>query len=81
MDIQLVLTIVAAALLAAVIVMQIIGRKKSDIGEIAALLRRTADEQREAVSRQIANGATEQFQRFGLIQESVQTFSRRGNMI
>jgi DNA recombination protein RmuC len=73
MDIQLVLTISTIVLLAAVIVMLLVGRKKSDIVEIAELLRRRLDEQREAVSRQIASSATEQFQRFGVIQESVQT--------
>jgi DNA recombination protein RmuC len=73
LEIGLILEIIIAVMLAVVIVLQIVGRKKSDIGEITALLRRTAEEQRDNVSRQIANGATEQFQRFGVIQESVQT--------
>jgi DNA recombination protein RmuC len=64
--------IVCIALLLVVIVLLIVGRKKSDIGEITALLRRTADEQRDSVAKQLSNGATEQFQRFGVIQESVQ---------
>jgi DNA recombination protein RmuC len=57
----------------AVIVLQIIGKKKSDIGEITALLKRTADDQRDSVAKQISAGATEQFARFGVIQESVQS--------
>ncbi|MDR2088628.1 MAG: DNA recombination protein RmuC [Clostridiales Family XIII bacterium] len=72
MGMQPVLTIVAIVLLLAVIVLQIVGRKKSGTGEIASLLRCAADEQRESVSRQIASGATEQFRRFDVIQESVQ---------
>lgn len=52
--------------------MQIIGHRKSDIGEIITLLRRTTEEQRNGVQKQIADGATEQFQRFGVIQKSIQ---------
>jgi DNA recombination protein RmuC len=60
-------------LLIVVIVLQITGRKTSDVGEIAALLKRAAAEQTDSVSKQISAGVTEQFQRFGVIQESVQT--------
>ncbi len=52
--------------------MQIIGHKKTDIGEIISVLKRTAEEQRNGVQKQIANGATEQFERFGVIQTSIQ---------
>jgi DNA recombination protein RmuC len=69
----MIIGIICVVLLLVVIALQIVGRKKSDIGEITALLKRTADEQRDSVSKQISSGATEQFQRFGLIQESVQT--------
>jgi DNA recombination protein RmuC len=54
------------------LILQFSGKKKSDIGEITVLLKRTADEQRDGVARQIASGATEQFERFGVIQKSVQ---------
>jgi DNA recombination protein RmuC len=60
-------------LLLTVIVLQITARGKSDIGKITALLKQETDELRDNVTRQISNGATEQFQRFGVIQESVQT--------
>ncbi|MDR2884580.1 MAG: DNA recombination protein RmuC [Deferribacteraceae bacterium] len=43
-----------------------------DLSSIIDLLRRNADEQRDSVSKQIADGATEQFRRFSVIQESVQ---------
>lgn len=76
MDIQLALTIVSILLLVAVIVLLLAGRKTSDLGEITALLKRTTDEQRDSVARQIASGATEQFQRFGVIQDSVQSTLR-----
>jgi DNA recombination protein RmuC len=51
--------------------LQIIWRKKSDIGEITALLKRAADEQQDSVAKQISAGATEQFARFGMIGDSV----------
>ena len=64
--------IVIVALLIVIIVLQISSRKKSDLGEITSILKQTADEQRDSVSKQISTDATEQFQRFGLIQGSVQ---------
>jgi len=44
---------------------------KTDIDEIIALLERSQSEQRESLTKQIGDGATEQFRRFGVIQESV----------
>lgn len=67
-----ILGVVTVVLLLVVIILQIMGRKKSDIGEIVSLLKRTAEEQRNGVQKQIANGATEQFERFGVIQKSIQ---------
>ncbi len=67
-----ILDIVIIILLFAVIILQIIGRKKSDIGKIASLLKLTAEEQRNNVQKQIANGTTEQFERFSVIQKSIQ---------
>lgn len=69
LEILVILTIV---LLVAVIVLQITGRKKSDINEIKTLLKYTTEEQRNSVQQQIAAGATEQFQRFDVIQKSIQ---------
>ena len=59
-------------LLLVIIVLQIIGHKKTDISEIISVLKRTAEEQRKEVQQQISNGATEQFERFGVIQQSIQ---------
>lgn len=67
-----ILGIVIIILLLVVIILQIMGRKKSDIGEIISILKRTAEEQRNGVQRQIANGTTEQFERFDVIQKSIQ---------
>lgn len=67
-----ILGVVTVVLLLVVIMLQIIGRKKSDIGEIISLLKRTAEEQRNSVQNQIASGTTEQFERFGVIQKSIQ---------
>ena len=65
-------------LLLIIIILQIIGHKKTDISEIISVLKRTAEEQRKEVQQQISNGATEQFERFGVIQQSIQgtLFSR-----
>lgn len=67
-----ILGIVNIALLLIVIILQITGQKKSDISEIITLLKRTSEEQRDSVQKQIASGATEQFARFGVIQKSIQ---------
>lgn len=67
-----ILGIVNIALLLIVIILQITGQKKSDIGEIITLLKRTSEEQRDSVQKQIAVGTTEQFERFSVIQKSIQ---------
>lgn len=67
-----ILGIIIIVLLFVVIGLQLTGRKKSDTGKIAALLKSSAEEQRNNVQRQIANGTTEQFERFGMIQRSIQ---------
>lgn len=72
MGLSEILAAVAVVLLLIVIVLQLIGRKKSDVGAIETLLKRTAEEQRNGVQRQIADGATEQFSRFDVIQKSIQ---------
>ncbi|MDR1627604.1 MAG: DNA recombination protein RmuC [Oscillospiraceae bacterium] len=64
--------VIIIVLLAVIFALQMISRKKFDIGEITALLKHTADEQRECVQKQISSGTTEQFERFGVIQKSVQ---------
>jgi len=69
----LVIGVIAIILLAIVIFLLLSGRKKTDLGEVVAMLKSSSEQQRESVSRQISAGATEQFQRFGMIQESVQT--------
>ena len=68
-----ILDIVIVVLLLVVIILQVAGRRrKSDTDTVVSLLKRTAGEQRETVRKQIADGATEQFERFGLIQKSIQ---------
>lgn len=72
MGVSEVLGIVIIVLLLVVILLQITGRKKTDLGEIRLLLKHASDEQRDSVQKQIANGTTEQFKRFGFIQKSIQ---------
>ena len=67
-----ILGIVSVVLLFAIIVLQLTGRKKSDMDEITSLLKRSAKEQRDDVQDQIAHGTTEQFERFAMIQKSIQ---------
>ena len=72
MGLVMVLGGVNVVLLIIVMILQMTGRKKSELGEISALLKRTAEEQRDGVQRQIASGTTEQFARFNVIQRSIQ---------
>ncbi|MCI8306963.1 MAG: DNA recombination protein RmuC [Lachnospiraceae bacterium] len=72
MGLSEVIGIVNIVLLFIVVILQAAGRRKSGIGEIITLLKRTTEEQRDSVQKQIANGATEQFARFGVIQNSIQ---------
>lgn len=72
MGLSEILSIVTIVLLFLILLLQLTGRRKSGIGKIAALLKRTAEEQRDVVQRQIAQGATEQFTRFGVMQKSMQ---------
>ena len=69
---MLLLGIVSVALLAVILTLLLTSRKKTDMGAMVRLLTRSADEQRDSVTKQIANSATEQFERFGLIQRSIQ---------
>ncbi|MCL1903456.1 MAG: DNA recombination protein RmuC [Oscillospiraceae bacterium] len=75
MDVQIILSAVIIILLIVVIVIMAIRYKvsdKSDTDVIAELLKKQSGEQNEIIQKQISNGATEQFERFGLIQKSVQ---------
>lgn len=67
-----ILGVIIIVLLLAVLVLLLSGRRKTDREEIKELLKNTAQEQRDSVQKQIANGTTEQFQRFAVIQQSIQ---------
>ena len=80
MDTQLIFSIVIAVLLVIVVILLFAGRSKSGIEKIAEILKKSKDEQRdsesrqqESLTRQISDNTTEQFKRFGVIQESIQT--------
>lgn len=72
MGLMEILGIVTVILLFLILGLQITGRKKSDLDKITSLLKNNAAEQRNEVQRQIASGTTEQFERFGVIQKSIQ---------
>lgn len=72
MELTEILGIITVLMLFVIILLQITGRKKSGFEEIKSLLKRNAEEQRNDVQRQIAAGTTEQFERFGVIQKSIQ---------
>lgn len=67
-----ILGIITVIMLFVIIFLQNSSRKKSDVEEITSLLKQSAEEQRTDVQKQIANGTTEQFERFGMIQKSIQ---------
>jgi len=71
-----IMELVIIALLLVIIALQLASRNKRDSGETAALLKRAAEEQRDAVQKQISAGATEQFERFGVINDSLQNSLR-----
>jgi len=73
LDTLLILSLAAIVLLIIVVALLITGRSKTKGNEIAELLRKNNDEQRDVITRQISSGATEQFTRFGVIQESIQS--------
>ena len=72
MNEQMVFNIIIIALLITLIVLQRMSKTESDLGQIESLLKKHAKEQREEISDQLSFEATEQFRRFGVIQESVQ---------
>lgn len=67
-----ILGIITVMMLFVILLLQLSGRRKSDVTEITSLLKQNAEEQRSDVQKQIANGTTEQFERFGVIQKSIQ---------
>lgn len=72
MGLSEILGVIIIILLLIIIILQITGRKKSDTDEITSLLKRSAKEQRDDVQEQIAQGTTQQFERFAMIQKSIQ---------
>jgi DNA recombination protein RmuC len=75
MNIQTIIGIVTIALLTLIVVLLLSGmsgRKKPDVSEFVELLRESDVGLRDGVVKLLSDGATEQFRRFGVIQESVQ---------
>jgi len=70
---QLIFNIAITALLIFITVLLIISKKKLKTEPVAELLKKSGEEQRDSVAKQISNGTTEQFKLFREIQESVQT--------
>ncbi|MCL2604578.1 MAG: DNA recombination protein RmuC [Defluviitaleaceae bacterium] len=71
MGIPLILNVIFIIAPFVILIALLTRKQKSPLGDIAELLKRATDEQRNEIARQIAGGATEQFNRFGLIQKSV----------
>ncbi|MDR2781468.1 MAG: DNA recombination protein RmuC [Holosporaceae bacterium] len=67
----MVFSIIIIILLTVIVVLQLIGKNKLNIDHIIGLLERNGTEQREIVARQIDSGTTEQFRRFDLIKDSI----------
>ena len=73
MEPQTIMNILIIALLIVVVILQLLVRKKTELTEIVEVLKDSGEEQRGSITRQLAEEATEQFRRFGLIQESIQS--------
>ena len=73
MGIQLIFNIVIIVLLLLVVALLLVIKNRYHIKSIVTLLKKVGEDQKYSVARQISDGTTEQFQRFGLIQESVQS--------
>jgi len=80
MGIVLILSIIIAGLLATVIILLLTGNKKAEVDKIVDVITKNMEEQRvnesrqqESFSRQMSAGSTEQFKRFGVMQESIQS--------
>jgi len=72
MDMQIIFNIIIILLLVVTIFLLFVKRGKNDILRIEKLLEQASEAQRETIQRQLSTATTEQFERFGHIQESVQ---------
>jgi len=70
---ELILSGIIIGLIAVIITLLLTGRRKSNLSPIVSLLKRNAEEQRDIIQKQLSSATTEQFQRFGIIQESLQS--------
>ncbi|MDR2590127.1 MAG: DNA recombination protein RmuC [Oscillospiraceae bacterium] len=73
MDFQLILLILITGVILLTFILQITSKKSSKEDKIAKLIKDNNDNQRDVVAKQISDGATEQFKRFGVISENIQT--------
>lgn len=73
MGLQFIFGMILLMLMILLGVLLLSGRKKTDVDAVIQLLKKNHEEQRDGVARQIQAGATEQFERFGVIQKSVQS--------
>ena len=71
MSIQIIFFVFIIAMLFFIILLLLLNRKKPDFSGIISLLNQSSDSQRENVTKLISDGSSEQFRRFGMIQESV----------
>ena len=72
MEIQTIFNVITILLLILITVLLLLGKSKSGTDSIAELLRHSSEQQRDSVVKQISVGTTEQFERFDVIQKSVQ---------
>lgn len=70
---QVMFNIVIIILLFVLLLSQLFSKKKSDIARIEGLLKKQLKEQQDGINDQLTSEATEQFRRFGVIQESLQS--------
>ncbi|MCL1924884.1 MAG: DNA recombination protein RmuC [Defluviitaleaceae bacterium] len=62
------------------IVLQLVGKKETDLSKIEAFLKKSIADQRSDISKQLSEGATEQFIRFGEISKNIQNILQANRM-
>ncbi|MCL2252847.1 MAG: DNA recombination protein RmuC [Lachnospiraceae bacterium] len=71
MDLVIIVNIITFVLLVTIIIILLINGKKSPLDDVKLLYKESNDELVNIVAQKLSDGATEQFKRFAIIQESV----------
>lgn len=73
MEIVYILSAIAILMLVVVVILSIVLKKKTSHNDLTEILTKTAKDQSDIIAKQVGDGTTEQFKRFGMISESIQS--------